>query len=164
MTLMTVVLFAFWIVLSGKFDPFHLSLGILSALGVAFATRNLGRLAPRIRGGHSGTWLHWPLYLPWLAWQVVLSAVQVTAIVLHPRLPISPRLIKFRCKLPNTVAHLTLANSITLTPGTVTIDLHGDSYTIHALTREAAESLVPKQGEGEMQKRVQELFSEAQSS
>ncbi len=164
MTLMTIVLFAFWIVLSGKFDLFHLSLGLLSAVGVAFATRNLGRLPPILAGRHSGTWLRWPFYLPWLAWQVVLSAVQVTAVVLHPRLPISPRLFKFRCRLPNTVAHLTLANSITLTPGTVTIDLDGDCYTIHALTEEAAESLVPKQGEGEMQSRVQHLFSGAKSS
>ena len=160
--IMSVVLFLFWIVLSGKFDAFHLTVGALSAAGIAAATARLGRLTPRVSGHHAHTWDHWPFFLPWLAWQIVLSAVQVAKIVLHPDLPISPRVVKFRCRLPNNVAHLTLANSITLTPGTVTVDLHDDEYTIHAMTQKAGDNLIPKRGEGEMQRHVRNLFENAE--
>jgi len=79
--------------------------------------------------------------------------------VLTPGLPISPRLVRFRCGLDHTVAHLTLANSITLTPGTVTLDCDaaGD-YVIHAISKEAGDALTPAKGEGQMQRRVRALF------
>ncbi len=159
MIFMTFVLFLFWIVLSGKFDAFHLTLGFLSAAGVAFGTRRLGRLKPSIEGLHAKTGTRWLSYLPWLMWQIVLSAVQVAKVVFHPKLPIDPGMIKFRCDLPHSVAHLTLANSITLTPGTVTINVeHDEDYIVHALTKDAADSLVPAEGEGDMQTRVRRLF------
>ncbi|MFH1723589.1 MAG: Na+/H+ antiporter subunit E [Elusimicrobiota bacterium] len=159
MLILALVLFAFWVVLSGKLDAFHLCLGALSAASVAFATRRLGRLRPPIEPFYVRTWTRWPVYLSWLVWQIVLSAVQVAAIVLHPKMPIDPRLVRFTCRLPNTVAHLTLTNSITLTPGTVTLDQEGDAYTVHALTPAAGESLKPKEGEGEMPRRVARLFA-----
>lgn len=158
MILFTLILFAFWIILSGKFDLFHLALGFLSSLGVSLVTRKLVILRPPVVGILPPTLHRWPLYLPWLMWQILLSAVQVARVVLHPKMPINPRLIRFKCGLPNPLAHVTLANSITLTPGTVTLDVAEEEYTVHALTAGAADSLVPAKGEGEMQERVARLF------
>lgn len=159
MALLALALLAFWAVLSGFFDPFHLSLGALSVAGVLWSVRRLGDLEPAVRGLHAGTWLRWPAYIPWLLWQIVLSAWDVAKIVLSPRLPIEPHIVRFRCRMPHNVAHLTLANSITLTPGTVTLNLDDDEYVIHALTQPAGASLIPPKGEGEMQARVRRIFS-----
>lgn len=158
MTFLSVLLFLFWIALSGKFDPFHLSLGVISAVGVAAATKRLGLLAPAVSGLHARTWTGWFRYLPWLLWQIIDSAIQVARVVLSPKMPLDPEIIKFKCDLPHSVAHLTLANSITLTPGTVTLNVVDGEYTVHALTHPAAESLTPPEGEGEMQGNVAELF------
>jgi len=156
--ILAVVLFIFWVILSGKFDAFHLSLGAMSSVGVAYWVRDLNSLPPSIQGFRRLSWTGWPTYLPWLVWQIVLSAVAVAKVVLDPKLPIEPKVIKFKCKLPHTVAHLTLANSITLTPGTITIDQTGDAYVVHALTTDAGDGLIPKEGEGEMQVRVRNVF------
>ncbi|PJA16263.1 MAG: hypothetical protein CO113_02695 [Elusimicrobia bacterium CG_4_9_14_3_um_filter_62_55] len=159
MIFLACVLFAFWIMLSGKIDAFHLTLGALSAAAVACAGRRLSELEPSITGLHARTWRRWPGYLVWLIKEIVLSAWDVAKIVLTPGLPISPRLVRFRCGLDHTVAHLTLANSITLTPGTVTLDCDaaGD-YVIHAISKEAGDALTPAKGEGQMQRRVRALF------
>jgi multicomponent Na+:H+ antiporter subunit E len=93
-------------------------------------------------------------YAPWLLVQVVLASLHVAQVVLSPKMPIRPRLVRFRADLPGEVAHLTLANSITLTPGTVTVDRHGDEYLIHALTDDTAGGLLG----GDMQRRVGRVF------
>lgn len=158
---MTVVLFLFWTVLSGKFDAFHLSLGAASAAAVAYTGRRLAGVHPAVKDLHAATWRGWPGYAFWLLKEIVLSAWDVAKIVLTPGLPISPRLVKFHCDLGHTVAHLALTNSITLTPGTVTVhcDARGE-YVVHAITREAQEALLPPSGEdGEMIARVRGLFA-----
>ena len=71
-------LFVFWVVLSGRFDAFHLTLGAASAVVVAWSTRGLGDLAPKIAGRLSPTWARWPAYLPWLAWQIVQEWLSVS--------------------------------------------------------------------------------------
>ncbi len=157
---LTLILFAFWTVLSGKFDAFHLTLGAGSALWVAYTTRKLLSIEPAIKDLHVKTWRRWPNYTVWLLKEIVVSAWDVAKVVMTPGLPISPRLVKFHFDLDHTVAHLTLTNSITLTPGTVTIDFDsGGDYVVHAITKEAAEALVPETGDGEMQKRVRHLYS-----
>lgn len=155
-------LFAFWIVLSGKFDFFHLGAGIVSAIVIAISTRRLLLLPPAIgptvehpfRGVR---WLRLLLYLPWLAWEIVVSSVHVAYVVLHPRPPLAPRVLRFKSGLPNTLARLVLANSITITPGTVTLDVEGDEFVVHAFTDVTARSIEL----GRMQQRVSELFDPA---
>jgi multicomponent Na+:H+ antiporter subunit E len=93
-------------------------------------------------------------YGAWLAWEVVVSAVQVASVVLHPKMPIAPRLLRFQASLPHTLARLTLANSITLTPGTVTLEVDADEFVVHALTPASAAGL----DAGRMQARVAGLF------
>ena len=71
---------------------------------------------------------YWALlaYVPWLGWQILLASMQVAYLVLHPRMPVDPCLIYFRVNLPNLAARVILGNSITLTPGTVTIRIQGE--------------------------------------
>lgn len=132
-------LFAAWVVLSGKLDAAHLGAGAATALVLAVATDRLWALPPPIGPSgrlafHGVRWGRGLLYVFWLAGEVVVSGLQVAYVVLHPRLPVDPRLVRFRSQLPHTLARLTLANSITLTPGTVTLEVEGDEFLVHALT------------------------------
>jgi multicomponent Na+:H+ antiporter subunit E len=156
-------LFAFWVALSGKFDLIHLALGIATAVFISQATGRLMRLPPAMGppDAHPFSalpWLRLAAYLPWLGWQILLSSIQVARVVFDPRLPISPAVIHFRYTLPHTVARLTLANSITLTPGTVTLDVEGDEYVIHALIESAGRSLAPGEDSGDMPRRVERVY------
>ena len=79
-------------------------------------------------------------------------------IVIRPKMPISPCMVQFEAPLPHALARLTLANSITLTPGTVTLDVEGDTFVVHALTASSANALTPKAGQGSMHRRVKFLY------
>ncbi len=158
--LLALLLFALWIVLSGRLDGVHLMTGAAAALAIAFGTRRLLLLPPAIGAsmGHplgDVPWLGALFYLPWLAGGIFVAGLQVAYVVLHPRLPVTPKLVRFRADLPHTLARLTLANSITLTPGTVTLDVEGDEFLVHALTADAARSIE----EGSMHDRVAALFA-----
>ena len=159
--LTTALLFSLWVALSGKLDAFHLALGLISASAVAFATRRLYRLPPRPIPADDFVriplrWRHFLAYGIWLVVQIFRSAVEVTKLVLHPRLPIAPRVVRIADDLPHPVARLTLAHSITLTPGTVTIECDDGGMEIHALNADAAHSL---EGDGgRMAARVRKLF------
>ena len=72
-------------------------------------------------------------YLPWLVWQIVVASFQVAKVVLHPKMPIDPALMRFKTGLPNTEARVILGNSITLTPGTITVQIEDDEFLVHAL-------------------------------
>jgi multicomponent Na+:H+ antiporter subunit E len=160
---LALALYLFWIILSGKMEAKYLTIGFLSALIIALVTRPL-LLVPFNSGQDSCRplydlpWLKLMVYFPWLVWQIVLANLQVAGLILNPKLPIEPQLVSFRKKLPGPVAHLTLANSITLTPGTITIELEDDKYLVHAIGLDAAQSLAPEQGEGDMPYRVGVVF------
>ena len=166
---LTVALMTLWIVLSGKFDPFHLSVGMLSALAITLGTHRLLVLPPAIGPANLNPfavhpWLRLLTYVPWLLWQIVISSLHIAYVVLHPQMPIAPRMVRFQVKLPHALARLTLANSITLTPGTVTIDVQGDEFLVHVLTETSLQGLLPATGEGDMQQRVTNLFSDDDQS
>jgi multicomponent Na+:H+ antiporter subunit E len=159
---LALALFVFWVVLSGKFDLFHLAAGALSATGIAYLSCYLYALPPPVgpHGRHpyfTFPWFRMAAYLPWLGWQIVAASFQVARIVLSPTLKITPRLFRFSHELPHNLARATLANSITLTPGTVTIDVRGDEYLVHALNDEAAEAL-QRTDAGNMKTRVSSIF------
>jgi len=109
-------------------------------------------------------WLRLLLYVPWLIWQIVLSSLLVAVVVVHPKMPIQPRLVRFRTQLPHDLARLTLATSITMTPGTVTLDVQGDEFLVHALTETSAQALIPVEGEGSMQSQVLSLYNTARTA
>jgi multicomponent Na+:H+ antiporter subunit E len=163
---LSLLLFALWVVLSEKFDLFHLGIGALSALCIALGTYRLLLLPPSIGARNmyplaGFPWLRLPAYVLWLFWQIILSSIQVAVVVVHPKMPISPCLIRFRTTLPHTLARLTLATSITLTPGTITVDVEDDEFLVHALTQQGADALEPPEGEGAMQQRVDALYRQS---
>ena len=165
---LTLILIVLWIVLSGKLDGFHLSIGIVSSIAISLGTHRLLMLPPAIASQSvhpiaAHPWLRLLAYMPWLMWQIVMSSLQIAYVVLHPRMPIRPRLIHVQARLPHALARLTLANSITMTPGTVTIDVQGDDFLIHVLTDASAQGLQPAQGDGPMQQRVAKLFVDHES-
>lgn len=95
-------------------------------------------------------------YLAWLVWSVVKANVDVAYRILHPSLPIKPRLLSFDTELREEVAQVLVANTITLTPGTVTIDLQDGTYLVHALHPETAQAVTS----GELQNAVAPIFGD----
>lgn len=142
------VLFAFWLLLSGYFTAFLMAAGAASAIGVVLLARRMEVV------DHEGHPIHlgWRIltYWPWLFKEIAKSAWGVSKIILNPRLPISPTLVRARTSQKTTVGVVTYANSITLTPGTISIDVRRDEILVHALTREGADDLLA----GEMDRRV----------
>lgn len=129
-------LFAFWLVLSGHYTPMLVGAGLVSAILCALAARRMRALDEE---GHPIQLVVGALsYYPWLLWEIIKSAWTVTKVVLHPRLPISPTLTVVRASQKTAAARATYANSITLTPGTLTAGVSGDEFLVHALTREGA--------------------------
>jgi multicomponent Na+:H+ antiporter subunit E len=151
------IAFATWIVLSGKLDLFHLTLGIISCLIVASFSGDLMLTAAR-KKGLPYQWLRFIQYLPWLLYQVFLANIHVMYLVFHPKMMelIDPRIIRFKSKLNREMSHLIFANSITLTPGTITVfvSIYGD-YAVHAIDEKCGQSLP-----GEMEKRVAKILGE----
>ena len=133
------VLFGVWLLLSGHYTPLMLGLGGISTiLVVAIAVR----MDVVDREGHPvhlgfrilGYWL-------WLIVQILRANIDVARRVLSPSLRISPRMFKVRATQRSELGRVIFANSITLTPGTVSIELEGTEILVHALSAEAAEEL-----------------------
>ena len=145
---LVIILFAFWLLLSGYFVPFLLTMGVLSAIAVALLSERMNLVDHE---GHP-IQLSWRLifYWPWLFKEILISAWSVSRVILNPRLPVSPTLVRAKTSQKTTVGLVTYANSITLTPGTISVDVKPGEILVHALTREAAEGLL----EGEMDRRV----------
>ena len=158
-------LFALWLAFSGKFTAEFLVLGAVSAGVVAFLSQRLvlhpARAEKFAPVSTSFTWLaatalRFLAYVPWLLYEIVIANIQVTYAILRPRLSISPRLVVFDTSLKTEPAQVVLANSITLTPGTVTVDVNNGRFLVHALSVNFAEGLE----EGAMQDRVARIFGE----
>jgi multicomponent Na+:H+ antiporter subunit E len=79
-----------------------------------------------------------PLYWLWLAREIAVSAWSVAKLILTPRLPISPTMTIVKANQRSAAGIATYANSITLTPGTITVGVSGHELTVHALVRDGA--------------------------
>ncbi|UCE72553.1 MAG: Na+/H+ antiporter subunit E [Nitrospiraceae bacterium] len=150
------VLYLHWILWSGKFDVFHLSLGVISCALVTFMSHNLyiqsEKLSPRIIKES----FRFIKYVPWLLYQIILSNIHVASLVLSPGMPIDPKIIRYKTKLKSELSLVTFANSITLTPGTITADIVDGEYYVHALSKKVADDLMA----GEMEDKVAQIFEE----
>jgi multicomponent Na+:H+ antiporter subunit E len=146
--LMGLLLAAIWVLLSGLFKPLLLLLATLSVL----LTLLLASRMNIIDAPSHPVWaaVRYLPYWPWLAVEMVKSSIDVARRVLSPRLPISPTVFEVRASQQTVVGRVVLANSITLTPGTVTLDIDGDRLRVHSLSREAVDYLL----KGEMDRRV----------
>ena len=148
------LLFLFWLVLSGQYDSWHMSLGVVCAALVAFFSSDLlFRHAP-VQRKALRTW-RFVQYIPWLLFQVVLANLHVVYLVFRPSL-IRPQVVHFKTRLTSDLSKVTLGNSITLTPGTITLDIADDEFCVHALSDKAAKDLLS----GEMERRVAYVFLE----
>lgn len=154
-----------WCVLSGMFDAFHLSLGVLSSLLVAWTSSDLLFATPESARINKNwhIWQRFPGYLAYLVVEIVKANVHVFKLCFAKDInkTIDPHLIKFKSPLKSRLAMVTLANSITLTPGTITVNVDYDGvFTIHAIDRVTAQSLLRNET-NEMQQKVAKVFGEA---
>jgi multicomponent Na+:H+ antiporter subunit E len=151
-----ILMFCFWLLLSGKFDLFHLTLGVISSLLVSWMSSDLLFIDRTKKGRLIEVW-RFILYIPWILKEIVLSTLHVTWLALHPAMKdkIDPRMVNFKTSLKSDAARVTLANSITLTPGTITVRVEDDVFTIHALSDKVAADLP-----GEMEERIARIFTE----
>ena len=150
------ILFAFWILLSGRFDYFHLTLGIICSILVAYLSHDLlflnvrlGDFRTRARRFFSAG--------PWFLSQIFSANLHVAYLALSPKMPIDPQIITFNTKLESDISWVALANSITLTPGTITVDIREGEFFVHALDKKVAYDL----NTGEMEDKIAHVFMEA---
>lgn len=125
-----IVLFFIWLLLTASTDPQELGTGFIFSLLIGaftypiFTTRGLANFHPK-RVAYAIA------YVPYFLWAMIMANLDVAYRVLHPARPIRPGIVRCKTILKTNPGKLTLANSITLTPGTITIDVDGDHYFIH---------------------------------
>jgi multicomponent Na+:H+ antiporter subunit E len=147
----SVFLFAFWLVLSGHFTLLLLSFGVLSALLVTWFVRRMDKTDSEQGNFYPSVKLL--AYFGWLLWSVVKANIDVTRRIWDPTLPIKPNWTRLDTKVSTPMEKTLYANSITLTPGTLTTDVGEDHFMIHALSQEGIDEL----REGEMERRIRRL-------
>jgi multicomponent Na+:H+ antiporter subunit E len=130
--LLGLALFGFWLVLSGHYEPLIVSFGVFSCLLVVYLAWRMDR-EDRYTFPIRLTW-RVALYVLWLVKEIFRANVSVARIILDPKLPISPIVVPFRARMKSDLCRVIYANSITLTPGTITTGTEGDILRIHALT------------------------------
>ena len=125
------ILFGFWLALSGHYTPLLLSLGVASCVLVVYIALRMEVV------DHEGMPIHVTgrvlLYFPWLLKEILVANVEVAMIILDPKLPISPSMVVFHGSQQTDLGRAIYANSITLTPGTITTGVEGQEFQIHAL-------------------------------
>lgn len=139
--LIVIILLLFWFLMSPSSDLTNILIGVGCCLGITyfwspdlfkpghpmrFSPKQLGLLA---------------LYLGHLVYNIVVANIHVAMIILNPKMPISPGFILVKTKLEKDFSRTLYANSITLTPGTITINLNKDRLLVHALTEESAKDV-----------------------
>lgn len=149
------VSYLFYLILGGTLDTFNLATGAL--VGGLSAAIFAGITAERtpVFSTLFGRSLRLLIYLPYLLWEIAKANLSVAYIILHPDLPIDPKMRQFDGAVWGEYSVTTLANSITLTPGTLTVDVRRDSFYIHTLTQDARDGLE----EGSLERAVRFVFS-----
>lgn len=150
-------LMIFWTIMSGFLDAVHLSMGVFS---VALALLLNYRLKSHrffeddmndlkeLRFGHA------IFYFFWMILQVFKAAIHVAKVIMSPSMPTNLAMVQFKVNLPNAHAKMILGNSITLTPGTVTVSIEGDIFVVHGLDDNSFEGIL----NDEMPQQVLKLF------
>lgn len=152
---LALVLFVFWIILTAKTNWHHLLLGAIVSVLLSWLSLHLlaGRLDPHLNGRMA---LRFPLFAALLFWEIIKANWDVLKRMFAPSFPISPRIVEFDSYLESDIAKTVLANSITLTPGTVTIEITGSKFYIHCL----AEDFTEDPGSGTLQRMTAWLLQE----
>ncbi len=140
-----------WVLWSGIYEPLMLTFGLASCVLVAWLASRMEMVdktesVPLILARMIG-------YLPWLTVEIIKSNIDVAKRVWHPDLPISPTIVTVKASQKTALGLVLHANSITLTPGTLSIDVEDGEIEVHSL----AEELVAAFDDGEMDRRVTRL-------
>ena len=148
---LTFSLSAFWLLMSGHYTPLILFLGAISVGFVLYLTKRMDSLDEdtfefKLKRRHFSYW-------SWLAKEIFKANLDVAKVVLAPNMKLSPRILRVPTSQSSELGTVIYANSITMTPGTVTVDIEGDEIIVHALTQELMDGLT----EGDMDKRVNYL-------
>jgi multicomponent Na+:H+ antiporter subunit E len=147
---LTALLVASWLLWSGHFhSPFLLALGALSVAFSIYLTMRMGIVDEEGAIVHLGL-RPFTSYAPWLIKEIVVSNIEVTQIIIDPEMPIRRNLVEVTASQKTALGRVILANSITLTPGTVSVNVEGDRIIVHALSFEGGEEDLS----GEMDERV----------
>jgi multicomponent Na+:H+ antiporter subunit E len=152
-----VILFILWIVFSGRFDGFHITLGLISSAIVAAFSGDLMFTSHEPRGIFR-LWVRLFAYIPWLIYQIFLANLYVMYLVFHPKMMelINPQIIEFDSELKSDYARTTFANSITLTPGTITVNVTAlGRFSVHCIADKFRQSLP-----GDMESKIVKVFGE----
>jgi multicomponent Na+:H+ antiporter subunit E len=151
--------FAFWLILSASRAPADLALGAALSLVLGWWSARFlwAGEAPRVTPAQLSAL---SVYLLRLGVQVFLAALHVARIVMDPRLPISPRLVVCKTRLKLPVSRVAFANSVTLTPGTLTVDMADGTFLVHCLDGESAEALL----NGSLERRIAQIFEREDAS
>ncbi len=148
------LLYIVWLLWSGLYKPLLLGLGVVSCALTVYVLRRMGyfsheaadtdvlRYGPRLVG-----------FWGWLGKEIVLSSLDVARQVLKPTIDVAPRTVRLNVEELDTLDQAVLGNSITLTPGTLTLDVHEGRMLVHALTRKSVSGLE----QGEMYRRIRAL-------
>jgi multicomponent Na+:H+ antiporter subunit E len=151
------VIFLFWLAISASVAPPDLAIGAVLSLLLGWGSARFlwAGQGPRISPARLRTLSR---YVLWLGGQVILSAVHVARLVIDPRMPISPRLIVRRTGLRRQASRMAFAHSVTLTPGTLTVDVTDATFVIHCLDAQSAAAILS----GELERRIAEAFESVQ--
>jgi multicomponent Na+:H+ antiporter subunit E len=149
---LVISLMLLWLLLSGHYTPLLISLGLLSVVLVICISLRMNLIAynePEVLLQASNI-IPYSFYGIWLVGEILKSNIDVCKRILHPALPIKPGLITVKASQRSELAKVTYANSITLTPGTISIDVRGNTIEVHALADSGIEGLET----GEMDRRI----------
>ena len=154
LTKWAILLSMFWLLLSGYIQPLLLGFGAASVAAVLLILKRMNDVDKEQQ--HIGIGLGLIRYLPWLIGQIVNSSIQVTKLIWGAPNKVSPTLAKISAKNVPIRTRALYANSITLTPGTLSIDLTDDEITVHALQKSSIDELK----QGSMEKKITTIWGE----
>ncbi len=143
------LLFGLWLLLSASFDVAHVVAGAIIA-GVVMWLNPAGAASDR-----KLSWLPTLSYLPWLTGRILKSGFHVSRLILTPSLPIAPRLIRHQTRLKSNGELVVLGQSITLTPGTITVEVAPGELVVHAIDEASSSDLA----DGVLDAKVARMFS-----
>ena len=135
------ITYAFYLVIAGSLSPFNLATGAVTALLAAAGFSSVAFVTSPSPGRTGLRFVRLVLFVPYLVWEIAKANLSIAYIILHPSLPIDPEMQRFRAGVWGGFPVTMLGNSITLTPGTLTVDVGRDGLDIHTLTGGARDDL-----------------------
>lgn len=156
-----ILLFSIWILFSGKFEFKFLLIGLFSSIIISIICFPFMIITNNKSGKQFFVFdfniLKFLSYSLWLIIEIIKSSIDVAKEIFKPNIEYEPLIVYFSMPFENPLASVVLANSIILTPGTITIDVDGDGiFEVHALSKKFSTGLL----DGRMQQKIAAIFNE----